>query len=131
MNIGWNLETYISIISFIITIVALFFIIRIDWKKYGFLFIISSIVGVIICFIFIGLNFYEFPYRLFPGISKIPFTAILTVFPFYVLLGVRYSPKLWSWKIPFYWVLVHIGMFAETWAESHTQLIKYLSPWDI
>jgi hypothetical protein len=131
MNIGWNLETYISIISFIITIVALFFIIRIDWKKYGLLFIISSIVGVIICFIFIGLNFYEFPYRLFPGISKIPFTAILTVFPFYVLLGVRYSPKLWSWKIPFYWVLVHIGMFAETWAESHTQLIKYLSPWDV
>jgi hypothetical protein len=130
MNIGWNVETYVSIISFIISVILSISIVKIDWKKYGFLFVLSAIVGVILCYVFIYLGLYTFPYRLFPHVSKIPFTAILTIFPVYVLLGVRYSPKSWSWKIPFYWVMVHIGMFAEAWAESSTKLIKYNSPWD-
>jgi hypothetical protein len=130
MNIGWNVETYVSIISFIISVILSISIVKIDWKKYGFLFVLSAIVGVILCYVFIYLGLYAFPYRLFPHVSKIPFTAILTIFPVYVLLGVRYSPKSWSWKIPFYWVMVHIGMFAEAWAESSTKLIKYNSPWD-
>lgn len=67
----------------------------------------------------------SFPYQLIPGISKIPFTLILTVFPFYVLAGVRYSPKAWGWKIPFYWVLVHIGVLAESIIEKYTMIIKY------
>jgi len=131
MNIGWNIETYISVISFILTTIATFLILKTDWKKYGLLFIISAATGVILCYIFIGLGLYTFPYRLFPYVSKIPFTAILTIFPFYVLLGVRYSPKPWPWKIPFYWAMVHIGMFAEVWAESRTQLVKYHPVWDV
>ncbi len=131
MNIGWNIETYITIAALIITLILLYLLIKIDWKSYGLLFLISSAVGVILCYIFIGLNLYEFPYRLFPAISKIPFTVILTVFPFYVLLGVRYSPAEWHRKIFFYWVMVHIGMFGEVLAESRTQLIKYLSGWDV
>ncbi len=130
MNIGWNVETFISILSLALSLTLTILIIKIDWKKYGFLYLLSSIIGVILCYIFIYLGFYIFPYRLFPQISQIPFTAILTIFPLYVLIGVRYSPKSWSWKIPFYWALVHTGMFFESWVEHSTQLIKYYSPWD-
>jgi hypothetical protein len=73
----------------------------------------------------------QIPARLFPQISKIPFTAVLTIFPLQVLIGVRYSPKPWPWKIPFYWVMVHVGMTAEVWAEERTQLIKYNPIWDV
>ena len=131
MNIGYNIETYLSISSFIFTIIVSLLIIKLDWKKYGLLFLLSSIIGIILCYIFIYLRLYTFPYRLFPHISKIPFTLILTIFPFYVLLGVRYSPKSWAWKIPFYWAIVHIGVLTEAWAESQTLLIKYNLPWDI
>lgn len=131
MNIGWNIETYVTIISFILTTLGTIAIVKLNWKRYGFLLLLSAIIGVILCYIFIGFGLYMFPYRLFPQISKIPFTAILTIFPFYVLLGVRYSPKSWPWKIPFYWAMVHIGMTAETWAEHKTLLIKYHPLWDV
>lgn len=131
MNIGWNIETYLTIISFAVTVVLSFLIIKIDFKRYGFLFLLSAIIGVILCYIFIYLNLYTFPYRIFPQISKIPFTLIITIFPFCVLLGVRYSPKSWAYKIPFYWVLVHIGVFTEAYAENLTKLIKYGSHWDL
>ena len=131
MNIGWNMETYVSIITLILSIAATYLIVKIDWKNYGLLFIISAITGIILCYIFICLGLYTFPYRLFPKISRTPFTAILTIFPFYILLGVRYSPRQWSWKIPFYWVLVHIGMSAEVWAEKCTDLISYGPRWNM
>jgi len=130
MNVGWNVETYISILTLILSVIPLIVIIKINWKQYSLLFLLSAIIGVILCYIFIYLGLYTFPYRLFPNISKIPFTVILTIFPTYVLLGVRYSPKSWSWKIPFYWALVHIGMFSEAWVEHSTKLIKYNPPWD-
>lgn len=131
MNIGWNIETYVSILSLVLSIIGSILIIKINWKKYGLLFLLSAFVGVVLCYVFIGFDLYSFPYRLFPGISKIPFTAILTVFPLYVLIGVRYSPRSWQWKIPFYWVMVHLGMAAEYWAEEKTQLIKYSPGWDL
>ena len=131
MNIGWNIETYITLTAVVLSCAATIWLLRINWKRYGLLFLISSISGVLLCFIFLGLGLYSFPFRLFPHISKIPFTAILTVFPCYVLLGVRYSPKPWPWKIPFYWVMVHLGVFAESWAERKTQLIQYNAGWDV
>lgn len=131
LNIGWNIETYISIVTLVLSAIGSILIIKINWRKYGILFLLSGAIGVVLCYIFIYLGLYTFPFRLFPSISKIPFTAILTLFPLYVLIGVRYSPKSWHWKIPFYWVMVHIGVFAEAFAENRTQLIKYNSPWDI
>ena len=59
-----------------------------------------------------------------------PFEAILTVFPFYVILGVRYSPTGWAYKIPFYWVIVHFGLLTETLAHNYTHLIHYDFAWD-
>lgn len=113
------------------TLILLYFVIKIDWKRYGFLLLLSAVVGVALCYIFIYMRLYTFPYLLFPSISKIPLTLILTIFPFYVIYGVRFSPKSWMYKIPFYWVLVHFGVFTEALAEKNTQLIKYAEHWQL
>jgi hypothetical protein len=131
LNIGWNIESILTIASFVVTVGACYFVLRVNWKRYGALFLLSAVVGVALCYVFIYLDLYSFPYRLFPGISKIPFTLILTIFPLYVLLGVRYSPKSWMFKVPFYWGLVHIGVLTEAWAEKSTQLIKYNPHWQL
>lgn len=124
------METYISIFAITASILGSIFIIRLDWKRYGLLFLISGAVGNILCYIFVKLNFYSFPFRFFPDITPMPFLAILTIFPLYVLIGVRYSPVSWAYKIPFYWAIVHLGMLAETLAQNYTDLIKYNFEWD-
>ncbi len=58
MNIGWNIETFLSIFPFVFTGILSVLIIKIDWKKYGFLYLISAITGVILCYVFIYLNLY-------------------------------------------------------------------------
>ncbi|SDC68622.1 MULTISPECIES: CBO0543 family protein [unclassified Candidatus Frackibacter] len=131
MNLNFNIETYVSVAGIIITALGSIYVIWLNKKTYGSLFLISAIVGEILCYIFISIGFYSFPYRLFPSISSMPFFIILTVFPFLVLLGVRYSPTSWAYKIPFYWVIVHLGMFAETWAQTNTKLIEYELFWDV
>jgi hypothetical protein len=131
MNVGWNIESYLTIISFIVTVVLSTIIVKINWRQYGLLYILNGITGVILCYLFIAFDLYYFPYRILPDISKIPFTVILTVFPFYTLIGVRYSPVSWAFKIPFYWFLVHIGVFTEVLMENNTQLIKYNLYWDV
>ena len=131
MQIGWNTNTIVSILGSAVSVIGCFFIIRINWKQYGSLFVLSGIIGMILCYIFLAFGFYEFPFRLFPTISKIPFTLILTMFPLYVLAGVRYSPKQWSWKIPFYWVIVHIGVFSEMIMEKRTDIIRYSPDWGL
>lgn len=130
MNLQWNIETYLTTGTVALSLIASYFLIRIDWKRYGLLFLSSGIVGNILCYIFIQIGFYSFPYRLFPQISTMPFETILTIFPFLVLLGVRYSPRSWAYKIPFYWVIVHLGMLAETLAHRQTALIHYDFEWD-
>lgn len=93
MEIGWNLNTILSITSMTVSVIGSILVIRINWRQYGSLFVLSGVIGVILCYLFIYLGLYNFPFRLFPSISNIPFTLILTVFPLYVLLGVRYSPR--------------------------------------
>lgn len=130
MNLSWNTETYILITAIILSTIGSIWIIKKNWKQYGLIFIVTGVVGNILCYIFIKLGLYDFPYRLFPNLSPMPFFAILTIFPFYVLLGVRFSPSKWGWKIPFYWVLVHTGMLGEVLAQNYTQTIKYRKFWD-
>ncbi|UFJ41818.1 hypothetical protein LOK74_04755 [Brevibacillus humidisoli] len=126
-----TIEFIVTITLTAISTIGLLFILRHNWKRYGLLFLLSCLVGHTLCYIFVSLGFYSFPYRLFPSLSSMPIIPILTIFPFYVLLGVRYSPTSWGWKIPFYWVLIHIGMSMETWAQSRTQLIRYEQFWDL
>lgn len=129
MSIGFNLETYLTVSSFVVSIALLIPIIKSDVKHYGLLYLISALTGVILCYIFIYLRLYSFPYLPFPKISRIPFTVIISIFPLYVLYGVKYSPKPWPSKICFYWVLVHIGVLSEVLGENLTGLIKYGPFW--
>ncbi|MTI79563.1 MAG: hypothetical protein FH758_01580 [Firmicutes bacterium] len=130
MNIQNNIETYIAITSLIFSLIGSYFILRIDWKRYGSVYLLSGIVGNILCYIFVKLGFYSYPFRLFPKVSIMPFETILTIFPFYVILGVRYSPQSWAYKIPFYWAVVHVGMLTETLVLNFTKLISYDYKWD-
>lgn len=130
MSVGWNIETLLTVGALAGSILGALLILRANWKQYGLLFVITGIVGLSLCFLFLYYKLYTFPYQLIPGIS-IPFTLILTVFPFAVLFGVRYSPSAWGWKIPFYWTLVHFGVLAEYIIEKNTQIIKYSPNWGI
>ncbi|PWW00945.1 hypothetical protein DFQ01_11192 [Paenibacillus cellulosilyticus] len=126
-----NIEKILLLFAIAISTVGTIWIIAKDWRRYGLLFLISAIVGETICYIFVKFGFYSFPLRLLPNLSPMPFFAILTVFPFYVMLGVRYSPVKWQWKIPFYWVFVHIGMTLEVLALNFTSIIRYNRFWDV
>lgn len=106
-------------------------IMRKDWKRYGLLFLISGLLGNLICILFISLNFYEFPITPFSFGLPFPLTAVLTAFPFYVLLGVNFSPRRWVWKFPFYWALVNLGVFIEALIVENTKILKYNPPWDL
>jgi hypothetical protein len=130
MNLQWNLETYILLGGTIFSGIGTIWIMKTNWKQYGLLFLISSVIGNILCFLFILLKFYTYPYNLFPSLFPMPFSLLLSMFPFYVLFGVKYSPSSWKFKIPFYWVLVHTGVLGETLAQNHTQVIRYGKYWD-
>ncbi len=130
MNLQSSIDLYLTITAITLSLIGSYFILRIDWKRYGIVYLLSGIVGNILCYIFVKLDFYSFPFRLFPQISKMPFETILTTFPFFVILGVYYSPHSWAYKIPFYWVIVHLGMVSETLAHNLTNLISYNFAWD-
>ncbi len=130
VNIQHNQETAILVTALIGSVAGALWIMRHDWKGYGLLFIASGAAGSSLCYILVVLGFYSFPFRLFPALLKFPLEAILTFFPVYNLVGVRYSPLKWSFKIPFYWALVNLGLLAETLAKNHTTLIRYDFAWD-
>ena len=106
-----------------------YLILRTNWKSYGLLYFIASLLGNIVCYLFVHFGFYSFPYIFLP-IAKIPLVAITTAFSFYVLLGIRFSPKSWPYKIAFYGVIINIGMTLETILKNTTRLIEYNFEWD-
>lgn len=130
MEFQWDRERIIIVSSVILSLAAAYPILRVDWKRYGLLFILTGAIGNLLCYIFIKLGFYSFPRVLFPHIIQMPFTSIMTVFPFIVLAGVRYSPAAWAWKIPFYWAVVHLVVTAETLARQNARLIEYHPMWN-
>ncbi|WP_201004849.1 CBO0543 family protein [Paenibacillus glycanilyticus] len=125
-----NIDKVILLIGIAVSTLGCVWIISKDWRRYGLLFLISSAIGETLCYIFVKIGFYSFPLRLLPNLSPMPFFVILTMIPLYVLLGVRYSPVKWQWKIPFYWVFVHVGMMLEVLALNFTSLIRYNRLWD-
>ncbi len=131
MSIGWNIETYLSLSAIALSTLILLLIMRNNWKRYGFLFLLSAITGLAICHIFCNLGFYCYPYRPFPHLTTMPIALIATMFSAGVLLGVRYSPRSWAYKIPFYWVMIHLGVLIEGWAEKQTQIIEYYASWNL
>lgn len=131
INIGLNIESFIYVSVHFIGVIGLILFLKLNWKRYGLLFISSSLVGNLLCYMFVKFNFYSFPYLLFPEISIMPFTAITLSFPILVLIGVRYSPEKWIWKIPFYMAIINIGVFFETWTVHNTMIIEYKFKWDL
>lgn len=130
MNFNWNIETGILVTGIVLSTIGSIVIMRVNWKQYGLMYFISGFVGELLCYFFVRTGLYKYPYRLFPKISIMPFMLIFTLFPFYVIAGIRYSPDRWIYKIPFYWVLVHIGMLGEVLTQNFTQIIKYDKFWD-
>ncbi|NQX69459.1 hypothetical protein HQN90_25335 [Paenibacillus alba] len=124
-------DSLIELIFTTLTLIGSLLIMRHNWKRYSVLFLMSAVVSVILCYVFVETGLYSFPIRLFPSLSPMPITTIIAVFSFFVLLGVRFSPAMWAWKIPFYWVMVHVGMLGETLALHKTELIHYVKFWDV
>jgi hypothetical protein len=123
-------EMYISIASFAIAVISSYFILRLDWKRYGFLYLLAGVIGNLLCYFFVGVGFYSFPYIFLP-VFKAPIFAILTSFSYLVLLGVRYSPTNWAYKISFYGVIINTGVLVETILKDTTRLISYKFEWDL
>lgn len=130
MDLRWSKEHILLVVISLISLIISFLLIRKNWREYGLLYLLSAIAGAAICYLFVEFKFYSYPVRLFPALSIMPVTAITTFFPFYVLIGVRFSPRRWPWKIPFYWGLIHLGMLGETYALNYTNLIRYDFKWD-
>jgi len=122
-------EMYISIVSIAVAISGSYFLLRIDWRRYGLLYLIATITGNTLCYVFVKVGFYSFPYIFLP-IVKIPIVSITTAFSFYVLVAVHYSPIRWPYKIAFYGVIVNIGVLLETIFKNTTDLIRYDYEWD-
>ncbi|UCZ53933.1 hypothetical protein LGQ02_03880 [Bacillus shivajii] len=131
ININPNRETLVLLGAISIGVLGLIYYIKLSWKHYGMLFLMSAFIGNILCFLFVNFGFYTFPYRLLPKLSEMPIIAVTITFPLLVLVGVRYSPKPWPWKIPFYWTIIHVGIFLETIMLTGTRLIEYQFKWDL
>lgn len=131
INIGLNIESFIYITATLLGIMVLIAVLRIDWKHYGILFVTASLAGNLLCYLFVTLDFYSFPYLLFPKFTNMPLVVVGITFPVLIVQSVRYSPVRWIWKLPYYMTIVHIGVFVETWILNNTQIIKYEYKWDL
>lgn len=119
------LELWVLISYTLLSLIGSFFILRNNWKRYGILYILSAFIGTILCFLFVVLGFYSFPVTIIPN-SPIPLIQMFTVLPFFVILGVMFSPVRWVWKIPYYWGLVHVITLQEViFLYQPIQLIQF------
>jgi hypothetical protein len=112
-------------------IAIMLFLLKINRKQYGLLMLLSTAAGISVCVLFVGLGLYSFPYRLFPSAFRFPILTLLTIFPAYSAAAVRYSPRRWIWKIPFYMTLVHLVTLMEAIAEEYTDIIRYGPRWNL
>jgi len=130
MKLGWALEYIILYGSITAGTSASIWVISKQWKQYGLLFLLSAAAANLFCYLFVHFRLYSYPVRLLPELSPMPIIAVTASFPAMVLLAVRYSPRRWPWKIPFYWGIVHLGVLAEVFALQATKLIRYQVKWD-
>jgi len=107
MSFGWNLDTILSILPCILALAVIYFLLRINWKQYGLLLLISGTAGLALCILFVALEFYSFPFRLFPSAFRFPILTLLLVFPAYIAIAVRYSPHWTLWEsYALWWVFM-------------------------
>lgn len=130
MNIKWNIETFILLGGSLAFMIASLFILKKNWKQYGILYIATAIVGELLDILFVQLKLFHYPYDLIPSLPISPFTLIMTIYPFYIVFGVKYSPSSWKHKFPFYMTIIHLGMVGEVLAQHFTHVIEYGDYWD-
>ncbi|MDR6123376.1 hypothetical protein QFZ87_002973 [Bacillus sp. SLBN-46] len=127
---GLSHEAIGMLITIAIAAIGCLYFIRIDWKRYGLLYLISGLAANLLCYTFTYLGFYSFPNNVLHNGFLTPFGLVSTVFPLLTMFGVRFSPDSWSWKIPFYWALVHLGVLGEV-ILKHTIIFKFEPEWDL
>jgi hypothetical protein len=130
MNIQLDIEIFISLGGSILSFIASILIAKANWKQYMKLYIATAVIGEIVDVVFVKLKFYHYPYKLFHHMSVSPYTLIMTIFPFYILFGVKYSPTSWKYKFAFYMTLIHLGMVGEILAQNFTKVIEYGRHWN-
>jgi hypothetical protein len=131
LELGWNIDTILSIVPCALALAVIVSLLRISWKQYGLLMLIAAASGVALCLLFVGLGLYSFPFRLFPSLFGFPVLTLILVFPAYAAAAVRFSPKPWGWKIPYYWALVHLAVLTEELCEAWTNIIRYSPHWTL
>jgi hypothetical protein len=109
---------------------ACLYFIRLDWRKYGLLYALSALTAIVLCYSFTFAGFYAFPNNVLHQRLLIPYGVVATVFPSMVLFGIRYSPKPWIWKIPFYWTLIHLGVAGEV-VLLFSSIFTFSENWDL
>lgn len=130
MNIEWNVNAFILFGGTFFSLIGSLAIMKSNWKQYGVLFILTALIGELLDLMFVKFGFYTYEYKIFPSLPNSPFTLIMTMFPLYILFGVKYSPTAWQYKIPFYMMLVHFGMLGEALSHIFTAIIEYNRFWD-
>ncbi|WP_174731757.1 CBO0543 family protein [Mesobacillus harenae] len=124
-------EHIVELIAVTAGLTGIVMILKSNWKWYGVLYLLSSASAASVCYLFVTLDFYSFKAKL-TEVLPIPIIEMLTVIPFLSLLGVKYSPEKWIWKIPFYAVLVHIAITLETTVlHRPVQIIDFKISWDL
>lgn len=132
MDLQWStIETRISVTTFLISFMVLIYLLRLNWKQYGLFSFIIALIGGSLCTLFVSIGFYDFPYLPIPNKLGIPIAVMGVVVPSIIALAVRYSPIEWAYKIPYYWVIVHIIVLVELILQENTNLIKYKFAWDL
>jgi hypothetical protein len=127
---GLSYEAIGMLTTIAIAAIGCLYFIRIDWKRYGLLYLISALAANLLCYTFTYLGFYSFPNNVLHKGFLTPFGLVSTVFPLLTMFGVRFSPDSWSWKIPFYWALVHLGVLGEV-ILKQTIIFKFEPEWDL
>lgn len=102
-----------------------------SWKRYGLVFLFSAVTGVGLCLAFVLYGSYAFPHNPLDDGLLLPLLPMVTFIPFTVIVGVRFSPDPWVWKIPFYWAIVHLAVLAEILLLSFTKMFRFKFGWDL
>lgn len=128
--LGWNAETAIVIGSILAALAVGLSVMRASWRHYGLLFGLAGFGALFLCGFFVYFGLYLFPNAIRPEFPVFHVLAVISTFPSLVLVSVRYSPRDWKWKVPFYWVIVHLGVVIEILLLINTKILMYTKYWD-
>lgn len=125
-----NFESLAMLIVILLSGLGCLYFIRISWKRYGLLYLLSASSANLTCYLLTAVGFYRFPNNVLHGNLMIPYGLVSTVFPLIAILGVRFSPARWVWKLAYYWPIVHLGLLAEI-LLLYSSVFQFEPEWDL